>query len=184
MKIIVGISGASGIIYGVRLLEVLRKLKVETHLIVTRPAEIIAEAELGMKAEQIGRLAFRSYKPEDLAAPIASGGFRVDGMVVAPCSMKTLSGIARGYGGNLLLRAADVAVKEGKPLILVVRETPLSLIHLRNMVAAAEAGVTILPACPGFYHKPKSVKQLVDFVVGKVLDQLGIPHRLYKPWKA
>ncbi|MHC1586713.1 MAG: UbiX family flavin prenyltransferase [Candidatus Hecatellaceae archaeon] len=181
-RVIVGISGASGILYSVRLLQALRKLKVETHLVVTRAAEKVIRAEAEVKLETLKRMASRSYEPEDLEAPIASGDFTHDGMVVVPCSMKTLAGIAHGYSQNLLLRAADVCLKEGKPLILVVRETPLSLVHLRNLVAAAEAGATILPACPAFYHKPKSLEQLADFIVGKILDQLGLPHRLYKKW--
>ena len=182
MRLIVGLSGASGIIYGIRLLQTLRKLKVETHLVVTRSAEILIRTETGLKLEEVKRLASRSYEPEDLAAPIASGDFGADGMVVAPCSMKTLAGIAHGYSQNLLLRAADVTIKERKPLVLVVRETPLSLVHLRNMVSAAEAGATILPACPAFHHKPETIDQLVDFVVGKILDQFGISHRLYRRW--
>ncbi|RLI14822.1 MAG: aromatic acid decarboxylase [Candidatus Hecatellales archaeon] len=181
-KIIVGVSGASGIIYAVRLLQALKALKAETHLVMTKAAEKVVRAEAGLKPEALRRLASRSYMPDQLDAPLASGDFQHDGMVVAPCSTKTLAGIAHGYSQNLLLRAAEVSLKEGRPLILVVRETPLTLIHLKNMVAAAEAGVTILPACPAFYHKPKTLEALADFVVGKILDKLSLPHSLYERW--
>ncbi|PCN50513.1 aromatic acid decarboxylase [Candidatus Geothermarchaeota archaeon ex4572_27] len=182
-RVIVGISGASGVIYGVRLLEVLSRLEVESHLVVTRLGEKNLELELNMKRQDVERLATRSYELHDLTAPIASGGFRAAGMVVAPCSMKTLAGIARGYSDNLLLRAADVTLKERRPLILVVREMPLNTIHLKNMLEAAEAGAIILPAAPAFYHRPKSIDDLVNHVVGKVLDLLNIEHDLYERWR-
>jgi len=179
----VGISGASGIIYGVRLLQVLKMSNVETHLVITRAAEKVMEVEGELSLIQIRKLSTRFYSVNDVAAPISSGSFLTDGMVVIPCSTKTLAGIANGFSDNLLLRAADVTVKERRPLILVVRETPLSTIHLRNMLKLANIGVTILPASPAFYHKPTTVNDLVDHIVGKVLDILNIKHELYERWK-
>lgn len=182
MRVVVGISGASGGILGLRLLESLRKLGVETHVVLTSAAERLLKVEHGVSREDVARLAHRLYDIGDLSAPIASGSFRVEGMVVAPCSMKTLSGIAHGYSDNLLLRAADVALKERRRLVLVVRETPLSVVHLRNMLMAAEAGAIILPPVLSFYHRPRSVEDLIYFVVGRVLDALGLEHSLYKRW--
>lgn len=184
MKVIVGISGASGVIYGVRILEVLSELNVETHLIITDTAVEIAKAECGLSREEIVKLADKCYDVEDLTAPVSSGSFPHDGMVIIPCSMKTLSGIATGYASNLLLRAADVTLKERRKLILVPRETPLNIIHIRNMLTLAEAGAIILPAMPAFYGKPKSIGDLVNYIVGRVLDHLGISHNLYERWRA
>lgn len=181
-RLIVGISGASGTIYGLRLLEVLRELKIETHLIMTKTAEEIVELESWLKADEVKRLADQCYDVDDLSAPIASGSFQWEGMVVIPCSMKTLAGIACGYSQNLLLRTADVTLKEGRKLVLVPRETPLNSIHLENMLKLAKAGVVILPAAPAFYHKPKSVSDLVNYIVGKVLDIFQIEHQLYRRW--
>ena len=180
MRLVVAITGASGAIYGKRLLEALKELGVETHLIISGAAEEVIRLELGVDPEEIRRIADASYHPDDLTAPLSSGSYHVDGMVIAPCSMKTLAAIAHGLASNLILRAADVCIKEGRPLILVPRETPLSRIHLRNMLTLAEMGVRILPACPAFYHKPESIGDLVDFVVGKVLDSLGLHHNLYQ----
>ncbi|RLI35139.1 aromatic acid decarboxylase [Candidatus Bathyarchaeota archaeon] len=182
-RFIVGVSGASGMIYTVRLLQVLRGLKAEVHLILTRAAEKVLGNEGPLTVSQLKALASHCYDPEDLEAPIASGDFSHEGMVVAPCSMKTLAGIASGYSQNLLLRAADVALKEGRKLILVPRETPLNPIHLENMLKLARLGVVILPAMPAFYHKPENLSQLADFIVGKILDQLGVEHRLYRKWR-
>lgn len=184
MKIIVGITGASGIIYGVRLLEVLKNKKIETYLILSKSAETIAQHEMKMTRKQIEALADQAYSPDDFTATIASGSFPVDAVAVVPCSMKTLASIANGYANNLLCRAADCALKEGRKLILVIRETPLNVIHLKNLVKAAEGGAIILPAMPAFYHKPKSVNDLVNFVVGKILDRLVVKHNLYKRWEA
>ena len=183
MQLIVGISGASGVVYGIRLLKELRKIDdVETHLTISRTAKKIIEAE-GFDREDVVALANHSYDVEDLTAPLTSGSFKVDGMVVIPCSMKTLAGIAHGYSDNLLLRAADVTLKEGRRLVLVPRETPLSPIHLKNMLKLAGIGVTILAAMPAFYHKPKTVDDVVAYIVGKVLDIFGIRHHLYRRWK-
>jgi len=184
MKIVVGITGASGIIYGVRLLEALKNKKIETYLILSKNAEAIAQHEMKMARKKIEALADQAYSPSDLTASIASGSLPVDAVVVVPCSMKTLASIANGYANNLLCRVADCALKEGRKLILVIRETPLNVIHLKNLVKAAEGGAIILPAMPAFYHKPRSVNDLVNFVIGKILDRLMVKHNLYKRWEA
>lgn len=174
MKIVVGVTGASGIPYAARLLEELKGHEVA--LIVSDIAQQIAEHETGNRLEP-------SFENSDMAAPPASGSAGYEAMAVVPCSMKTLAGIASGYSDNLILRAADVMLKEGKKLVLVPRETPLSTIHLRNMLSAKEAGATILPAMPAFYYKPEAIQHQVDFIAGKVLEQLGIEHNLYKKWQ-
>jgi len=184
LKLIVGISGASGAVYGVRLLEELEERKIETHLIVSHVAEQTVKIEVGMTVNQLKDLATVSYNINDLPAPIASGDFKADGMVIIPCSMKTLAGIANGYSDNLLLRAADVTLKERRQLVLVPRETPLSPIHLENMLKLSKIDATILVAAPAFYHKPRNVNDLVDYIVGKVLDSFNIEHKLYEKWKA
>lgn len=183
-RVIVGISGSSAPIYGVRLLEVLRATPgVETHLVLTRGAETTLRLELPeWTPDRVRALAHANHDPENLAAPISSGSFLTLGMVVAPCSMKTLACIATGAGGDLLGRAADVALKERRRLVLVPRETPLHLGHLRNMVSVTEAGGVILPPIPAFYHKPAGVEDLVNHTVGKVLDLLGIEHTLFRRW--
>ena len=182
MRLIVAITGASGVIYGKRLLEVLREENVETHLIISKAGERIIEHELGMTKEEIGRLASRVYEEDCFEAPMASGSFITDGMVIVPCSMKTAAGIAYGYSENLILRAADVTLKERRRLIIVPRETPLSPMHLRNLLELTMHGVTVIPAMPAFYHKPKKIDDLVDFIVGKILDSLGIEHQLFRRW--
>jgi len=183
VRLIVAITGASGAVYGERLLKMLREKNVETHLIISKAAEKVIEHELEMAKEDVRKLADHAYDVDDWSAPVASGSFKTDGMVIIPCSMKTLAGIAHGYSDNLVLRAADVTLKEKRRLILVPRETPLNVVHLRNMLALAEQGVVIVPAMPAYYHKPKDINDLVDFVVGKVLDLLGIEHKLYKRWR-
>lgn len=155
---------------------------METHLIISRAAEKVIKQELGMDKKDLARLATRVYDGDDLGAPIMSGSFKTDGMVIIPCSMKTLAGIVSGYSDSLILRAADVTLKEGRKLVVVPREAPLSVVHLRNMLKVAKLGVTVIPAMPAFYHKPKRIDDLVDFVVGKVLDYLGIEHQLFKRW--
>jgi len=182
VQLIVAITGASGIIYGKRLLEVLRDREVETHLVVTDAAEKVAKHELDATKADLEKLADHAYNADNLFAPIVSGSFKMDGMVIIPCSMKTLAGIAHGYSQNLVLRAADVTLKEKRRLILVPRETPLSAIHLRNMLELAKQGALIVPAIPAFYHEPKTIEDIIDFVVGKVLDCLGIEHQLFKRW--
>jgi 4-hydroxy-3-polyprenylbenzoate decarboxylase len=180
MRLIVAITGASGTIYGKRLLEEAKRRKIEVHLVVSAAGEKVAEAELG-KVDW-AKLATRVYSPDDIAATIASGSFKVDAMVVVPATMKTVGALASGYCDDLISRAADVQMKEGRRLILVPRETPLHAIHLENMAKLSRMGVTILPAMPGFYHEPKTVDDLVNFIVGKILDQLGVDHALYRRW--
>lgn len=181
MRLIVAITGASGSIYCRRLLEVLRGMGVEVHLVVSESAKLVIEHELG-NIQELEALADHVHNSRDLNAPLTSGSFNVDGMVVIPASVKTIAAIASGYSDNLIARAADVQLKERRPLILVPRETPLSAIHLENMAKLSRLGVIILPAMPAFYHKPKTISDLVDFVVGKVLDQLGMEHDLYRRW--
>lgn len=181
MRIVVGITGASGSIYGVRLLEVLSGLGHELHTVVTRSGEKVMEHECGVQREGLRRFG-RLYDVDDLFAPIASGSFRVDACAIIPCSMRTAGAISNGIADNLLTRSADVALKEGRRLILVPREAPLSAIHLDNLARLAHAGARIVPASPAFYHRPKTMDELVDFVVGKVLDVLEIPHNLFARW--
>lgn len=182
MRLVVAISGASGAIYGIRALQALREAQVETHLVVTNAALETMRLEADFGKEDLVRLATKAHSIGDIASKIASGSFRTDGMLVIPCSMKTLAGIASGYSDNLLLRAADVTLKERRRLVLVVRESPLSLIHIENMATVTRAGGVILPAMPAFYHRPKTVGELVDQVVGKALDMLGVEHNLFKRW--
>lgn len=176
LKIVVGVSGASGSIYGFRLLERLREFgNVETHLILSRSGERTGFLELKKKAADWKALASYAYPFEDIGSRLASGSFQTDGMVVAPCSIQSMSAIASGISNNLLTRAADVTLKERRPLILMVRETPYHLGHLRSMVALTEMGAIIAPPVPGFYNQPQTVLDLVDHSVDRVLDLLGIP---------
>ena len=182
MRIIVGLSGASSIIYGIRLLEVLKEKKIETDLIMSDTAAKLIEIETATTPADVHALATHVHEIGDFTAIVSSGGYRNQGMIIIPCSMKTIAGIASGYSDNLLLRAADVTLKERRPLVLVPRETPLSTIHLRNMLTLSKSGAIILPACPGFYHKPKSVDDIVNHIVGKTLDIFEIEHDLYEKW--
>lgn len=182
MRLVVGISGASGAVYGIRALQVLHGLGVETHLILTEAAMETVKLETDLKKADLVRLATEAHKIDDITSKIASGSYKTDGMLVIPCSMKTLAGIATGYSDNLLLRAADVTIKERRRLVLVVRETPLSLIHLENMATVTRAGAVVLPAMPSFYQRPKVVDELVDQVVGKALDMVGVEHSLLRRW--
>ncbi|MCX6678625.1 MAG: UbiX family flavin prenyltransferase [Methanothrix sp.] len=183
MEIVVGISGASGVQYAFRLLQVLREKGCITHLVITESAAKIIEIETDFLLKDVENLADHVYSPRDFAAPIASGSHLFDAMVVIPCSMGTLSAIACGSSDTLITRAADVCLKEKRRLVVVPRETPLSLVELRNMVAVAEAGAVVLPACPAFYGKPQSLNDLVDVLVGRVLDLLGVENDLYRRWK-
>jgi len=183
VRLIVAISGASGAAYGIRALQVLHELGVETHFVMTNAALETIRLETDYKKAEILALATQIHRIDDITSKIASGSFHTDGMLVIPCSMKTLAGIASGYSDNLLLRAADVTIKERRRLVLVVRESPLSLIHLENMVAVTKAGAVVLPAMPAFYNRPKTVEALVDQVVGKALDLLEVPHGLSKRWE-
>lgn len=181
MKIIVGITGASGSIYGLRLLERLRGI-AEIHLILTRSGEKTLFLETGKTAADAKALADCSYSMEDVGCRLASGSFRTDGMVVAPCSIHSMSAIASGISSNLLVRAADVTLKERRKLILMVRESPLHLGHLRNMTALAEMGAIIAPPVPGFYHRPQTIMELVDHSIDRVLDLLGAPDPAARRW--
>jgi 4-hydroxy-3-polyprenylbenzoate decarboxylase len=171
------------VVYGVRLLEACQELGIETDLMVSPAAEQILKFELNKKLEDLQKLATRSHKHDDLAAPISSGSVPTDGMIIAPCSMKTLGALASGVTADLTSRAADVTLKQGRRLVLVPRETPLNLIHIENMAKLERAGAVILPAMPAFYHKPNNVKGLVDFIVGKILDIFDIEHELYQRWR-
>lgn len=191
-KYIVAITGASGVIYGVRLLEELLKRDIEVHLVASRAACIVLEEELNWDFAAGPEAAFRQHFPEgrlyyyendNLAVAIASGSFLNDGMVVIPCTMGTLSGIAHGSSGNLIERAADVTLKEKRPLILVPRETPLSAIHLRNMLLLSEMGSHIIPPMPAFYQNPQTLDDIIGFVVGKVMDAMGITNEMFKRYK-
>jgi len=183
LKLTIAITGASGVIYGKRLLEELHNKKVETHLVISQAAKRIIKLELETSEKTLEKLANHVYEIDDWSSPIVSGSFIMDGMVIVPCSMKTLAGIASGFAENVILRAADVALKEQRKLILVPRETPLNIIHLRNMLDLAKQGAIIVPSMPAYYHKPKNIDDLVDFVVGRILDVLGIEHDLYQRWQ-
>lgn len=183
MRLVVAISGASGAIYGIRLLEELHKAGVETHLIISRWAEETIRQETDYTPEAVAALANAVYDPADQGAALSSGSFPTAGMIVAPCSMKTLAAIAHGYSDNLITRAADVTLKEGRRLILLPRETPLHAIHLENMLTLARLGVAIVPPVPAFYHRPQQIMDIVDQTVGKVLDLLGLKHQLFRRWK-
>ncbi|MFW5734066.1 MAG: UbiX family flavin prenyltransferase [Oceanidesulfovibrio sp.] len=186
-RIVLGISGASGMPYALRLLEILTGIEgFETHVIVSDGAKEVLRVETKLTPEDLEtRLAraTRVYSEKEIGGSPASGSWQHQGMVVCPCSMASLAAIAHGLGSNLLHRSADVTLKEKRPLILVVRETPLNLTHLRNMTAAAESGATIMPAMPGFYTRPTTIAQLVDHLVGRILDQLGVDHTLSTRWE-
>lgn len=183
-RLVVGISGASAPHLALHLLESLQALgTVETHVVVSRAATRTLEIETGRRPADIAELADVVHQRGDIAASIASGSFVTMGMAVVPCSMKTLAGIAHGYSDDLLTRAADVCLKERRRLVLVARETPLSLVHLRNMVAVTEAGATVLPPTPAFYQRPRSIDDLLAHLTGKVLDQFGIDHDLSPRWE-
>jgi 4-hydroxy-3-polyprenylbenzoate decarboxylase len=181
-RLIVGISGASGVIYGVRLLEALQKLPVESHLVMTRTAEVTLAHEMELKVTDVRRLADVAYRIDDLAAAVSSGSFRTIGMIVAPCSMRSLGEIAHGITSNLLTRAADVVLKERRKLVLVARETPLHAIHLRNMATLADMGAIIAPPVPAFYNRPKTLDDIVDHTVGRVLDLFDLDTGSVKRW--
>ena len=182
-KIVIGFSGASGIIYGIRLLEILHSINIQTYLIISEWAKKNIEIETDKTLEYVKSLSSVNYDNFRLDASVSSGSFLHDGMVIVPCSMKSLSSIANGYDDTLISRAASVTLKESRKLIIVPRETPLSRIHLENMVKLQEAGAIILPAMPGFYHKPSTIEEIIDHLVGKILDQLNIKHDLFKRWK-
>jgi flavin prenyltransferase len=189
---VVGITGASGAIYGVRLCQALMGLGYDIHLIITDAGWRVLNEELGWNSARREETlrehfdgftgAYKTYPIRDIGASVASGSFRTEGMVIAPCSMGTLAAIAHGLSDNLLERAADVALKEGRKLVIVPRETPLHSVHLQNMLTLSQMGCRIIPASPGFYHRPQTIDELVGFLVGKVLDSMGVEHNLYKRW--
>jgi 4-hydroxy-3-polyprenylbenzoate decarboxylase len=181
-RLVVGISGASGVIYGVRLLQVLKETDYETHLIISKSGELNIEIETAYDPDDVKALADYVYDHKNMAASLASGSFLTEGMVVVPCTIKTLSGIANSYNENLLVRAADVTLKEKRKLVLVVRETPLHKGHLRLMTMAADMGAHILPPVPSFYHMPKTIEDIIDQTIGKIFDFMGIEHHLFNRW--
>ncbi len=181
-RLIVGISGATGAIYGIRLLEVLSKSEVETHLVITEAAERTILMETDWKVEEVKSLARVSYDIKNLGADISSGSFLSEGMVIIPCSIRSLSGVANSYNENLLIRTADVMLKERRKLVLCVRETPLHQGHLELMLRATQMGAILLPPLPAFYFHPKSIDDLVNHTIGKVLDIFGINHNLFNRW--
>ncbi len=180
---IIAITGATGVIYGIRLLQVLRDIPgVETHLLISEAGVLNLHQELDMKRKDVEALADVVHNVRDVGAAIASGSFQSDGMIIAPCSMKTLAAVAHGFSDNLIARAADVVMKERRRLVLMVRETPFNLAHLRNMTAVTEMGGIIFPPLPGFYHRPASIAEMVDHTVGRVLDLFDIQHSLTPRW--
>jgi 4-hydroxy-3-polyprenylbenzoate decarboxylase len=181
-RFIVGISGASGVVYGIRLLQLLRQLDVETHLVMSKSAQVTLAYESDLSVADVRALADVNHANTDIGAAISSGSFKVQGMIVAPCSIKTMSEIATGVTGSLLARAADVMLKERKRLVLMLRETPLHLGHLRTMTAVTEAGAIVYPPVPAFYARPQSLDQMVDHTLGRVLDLFGLDTQTVARW--
>ena len=181
-KLIIGITGATGAVFGIRLLEALNGTEIETHLVISKWAEHTIEHETGYTTKQVRELATVSYAQGNMGAAISSGSFKTDGMVVVPCSMHTLAAIANGAGEHLVHRAADVVLKERRRLVLVAREMPLNDIHLENMLKLSRMGVTILPPMPAFYNHPKTLDDMVDHVVARILDQFNIPAEFARRW--
>jgi len=183
MRLIVGLTGSSGIMYGVRMLEVLKKYQVDVHLIMTEWAKKCLTLETDYDFKNVKSLAEHYSDDSNMASSVSSGTHKTDGMIIIPCSMKTLSSIATGYESTLVARAAGVTMKESRKLVVVPRETPLTSIHLENMLKLARIGVVVLPAIPGFYNRPKSIDEILNHVIGKCLDQFSIDHDLFKRWE-
>ena len=181
-RIVIGISGASGVIYGVRMLSLIQEKDFETHLIISESGKKNIEIETSYKVSEVESMATYTYDNKDLGAALASGSFLTEGMIVVPCTIKTLSGIGNSYTDNLLVRAADVTLKEKRKLVLVVRETPLHKGHLRLMTTAADMGAHILPPVPSFYHQPKTIDDIINQTIGKIFDYLKIEHDLFMRW--
>lgn len=181
--IVVGITGASGVIYGIRLLEALKELNIENGLVISDAAKTVIEDETEYEVDEIIELADNYYNFHDLTASINSGSFKFDSLAIVPCSMKTLSSIANGYGDNTITRVADVSLKEKRPTVIVPRETPLRSVHIQNMLTLSQEGAIILPAMPGFYSTHDTVDDQINFIVGKILDSLKIENNLYKRWE-
>ncbi|BEP27948.1 UbiX family flavin prenyltransferase [Helicovermis profundi] len=182
-KIIVAITGGSCVIYAVALLKTLQQMNIETHVVVSKMGESNLNYECDMNIGEIKEISSYYYDYNNLGAAIASGSFKIDSMVIIPCTMNTLGAIANGLSSNLIHRAADVTIKEGRKLVIVPRETPFSPVHLENMLKLSKIGVTIMPAAPGFYHIPETISDIVDIMVGRTLDQLGIDSELFKRWE-
>ncbi|NLY66124.1 MAG: UbiX family flavin prenyltransferase [Tissierellia bacterium] len=181
-KIVVGISGGSGSIYALSLLKALKELNIETHLVVSTMGRAVMQHECGVSLDELKEMASHYHDNQNFFAPISSGSFKVDGMVVVPCSMKTISAVANGYSDSLLTRACDVTIKERRKLVLVPRETPLSPVHLENMLKLSKMGVTIMPLAPGFYNHPETIEDMVLHMTGRILDNLGIDNNLAYRW--
>ena len=181
--IIVAITGASGVIYGIRLLEILKELKIETGLVISNAAKTVIKTETDNEIESIIQLADNYYNFKDLTSSINSGSFKFNSLAIVPCSMKTLSSIANGYGDNTITRVADVSLKERRPTVIVPRETPLRTAHIKNMLTLSQEGAIILPAMPGFYSDHDSIDDQINFIVGKILDSLNIENNLFKRWE-
>ncbi|MGC9049641.1 UbiX family flavin prenyltransferase [Pyrobaculum sp.] len=184
MRVFLGITGASGVIYGVKVLELLKKSGVEVHLSMSKTAEKVLKLETDLDAEYVKSMADYVWDEADLSAPPASGSYPIDAVAVVPCSTKTLAAIANGLSLNLIVRAAEVGLKERRRVVLVIRESPLSLVHIRNMELVTMAGAVVMPAAPGFYTRPKTIDELVTTFAGRVLDQLGIRHSYTPRWRA
>lgn len=182
MKLVVGISGATGAIYAIRTLQALKAVRIETHLVLTGSAKGTIEMETEFTVKEVESLADYVHDNRDIGAAISSGSFKTDGMIIAPCSIKSLSALANSYNDSLLVRAADVVLKEKRKLVVIPRETPLHTGHLKLLLAVAEIGAVILPPMPAFYHRPKSIDDIINQTVGKTLDQFNIDHQLYKRW--
>ena len=183
MRLVVAITGATGAIYGVRLLQVLGVMPgIETHLIVSDAASLTLHQEVGLQRREVEAMAHVVHRNRDIGASIASGSFQSEGMIIAPCSMKTLAAVAHGLSDNLIARAADVVLKERRRLVMMVRETPFNLAHLRNMTQVTEMGAIVFPPLPGFYNKPASIEEMVDHTVGRVIDLFGVEHALMPRW--
>ena len=183
VKLVVGITGASGSTYALRLIAVAKAAGHEVHAVVTDSGWDVLAYECGISREQCSAQVDKLYENDNVGAAIASGSFRTDAMVILPCSMKTAGSIAHGISDNLLTRAADVMLKEGRRLVIVPRETPMHAIHLENLLKLAQVGACIVPACPGFYHRPQTLEDVIDMMVGKICDQLGIEHNLFERWQ-
>ncbi len=182
-RIVIGISGASGVIYGVKMLSLLSEMDYETHLVISEAGKINIQIETGQDVNAIEAMASVVHDSQDMTASLASGSFITEGMIVVPCTIKTLSAIANSYNSNLLIRAADVTLKEKRKLVLMVRETPLHKGHLRLMTLAADMGAHILPPIPSFYHNPKTIDDIIDQTIGKIFDFMGIEHQLFQRWE-
>lgn len=184
MRLVIGIAGSTGSIYGIRLLQILGGAPdVETHLVITSPAKRTILQETEFTIPEVEALADHVYDNKDIGAALASGSFRTGGMVIAPCSIKTMAAVAHCVSDNLLTRAADVTLKEGRPLVVLLRETPLHIGHLRGMMVLAEMGAILMPPVPAFYHRPKTIDDIIDHTLGRVLDRLGIDMALVKEWR-